>query len=175
MSVAVASPHQTRSGIPGWVLALLIVSLAANFLVIGFVSTAVWRFHRQGPPPSVWVPPNLLGYVSTLPGERYKEMRELSAQERRDIRPARRELRAARNEVNAAIVAVPFDRQRFDAAQARLVAAENGARIAMQALYTQIATHLTDQERLNYAKWRERRRLPANSFLDEPERPSPAN
>jgi uncharacterized membrane protein len=158
---------------PRGVLALLVVSLAANLLVVGLVGGAAWRF-RHGPPPHLadTVAPNLLGYASTLKPERRKQLWDSTAEERRNIRPFRRDLRAARNGVVEAITAEPFDRQRFETAQRNLVEVETAARRAAQALYVQMAVAMTAEERRAFAEWRERRRPPGHNLLDEPDQPA---
>lgn len=153
-----------RERTPGWLLVLLFVSLAANLLVVGSVGTAMWRF-RQGPPPGVL--PNLLGYASSLKGERYVAVREATAPLRHKLRPIRQELRAARNEVTAAITAEPFDQAAFEAAQKRLVEKESQVRHATIALYAEIVKSLTPEERRAYGWWREHRRPPPTGILED--------
>src|SRR5690349_1236402 len=144
-----ADNASTRSGrgAPRWLLVVLFGSLALNLLVIGSLAGAAWR-HRGPPRPLASVViPNLLGYASTLPGERRKQLEQLTRDERSHIRPFRREVRAAREETIKALVAQPFDRERFVAAQARQAEAENRARAAVQDLYVKIADNLTPEER----------------------------
>src|SRR6478752_223585 len=122
----------SRRGMPRWLLVVLFGSLALNLLVVGSLAGAAWR-HRGPPRPLASVViPNLLGYASTLPGERRKQLEQLTRDERSHIRPFRREVRAAREETIKALIAQPFDRERFVAAQARQAEAENRARAAVQ-------------------------------------------
>jgi uncharacterized membrane protein len=153
---------------PRWMLAALFVSLALNLLVVGSLAGAVWR-HRGPPPMASVVIPNLYGYASTLVLERRKQLEQLTRDERNHIRPFRREVRAAREEAIKALVAQPFDRDRFVAAQARQAEAENRARSAVQDLYVKIADSLTPDERRAFPLWREHRRAPVRNFLDEPD------
>jgi uncharacterized membrane protein len=153
---------------PRWMLAALFVSLALNLLVVGSLAGAVWRF-RAPPPWASAVTPNLLGYASTLPAERHKHLWEQIREERGHIRPFRREVRAAREETVKALVAEPFDRGQFLAAQARQAEAENRARTAVQNLYAKIADSLTPEERHAFSRWREHRRGPVRNLLDEPD------
>jgi uncharacterized membrane protein len=154
---------------PRWLLVALVVSLALNLVVVGSVAGAVWRFRA----PPHWaggaVTPNLLGYASTLPAPRRKELWDATAEERRLIRPFRREVRVARDETIKALIAEPFERQRFLAAQARQAEAENRARQAVQTLYVKIADGLTPEERRAFPRWREHRRHPSHNLLDEPD------
>jgi uncharacterized membrane protein len=124
---------------------------------------------RVPPPWAHAVAPNLLGYASTLPAERRKELWEQSAKELQHIRPYRRDVRNARQETIKALTAEPFDRQQFVAAQARQLEAENRAREAVQGLYVTIAESLTAEERRGFPTWRAHRRPGVYNLLDEPE------
>jgi uncharacterized membrane protein len=153
---------------PRWLLVALLASLALNLIVVGSVAGAMWRF-RKAPPWASAVTPNLLGYASALPAERRKRLWEDTTEERRHIRPFRREVRTAREETIKALLAEPFEKQRFVAAQARQAEAENRARQAVQDLYVKIADSLTPEERHAFPNWRERRRHPGHNLLDEPD------
>jgi uncharacterized membrane protein len=151
---------------PRWVLVALFASLALNLIIVGLVAGAVWRF-RTPPPWASAVTPNLLGYASTLPAERRKQLWDGTREERGHIRPFRREVRAAREETVKALIAEPFEREQFLAAQARQAEAENRARTAVQDLYVKIADGLTPEERHAFPRWREHRRPPGHNLLDE--------
>jgi uncharacterized membrane protein len=152
---------------PRWVLGLLFLSLALNLVIVGSVLGAVWRF--KGPPPWANVVPNLLGYASTFQAERRKQIWEQTVEERRHMRPFRREVRTAREETIKALLAEPFEKQRFLDAQARQAEAENHARAAAQDLFAKVAESLTPEERRAFALWRDHRRPPGQNLLDEPE------
>src|SRR5262247_2434540 len=145
MSDATISVGQAARQAPRWMLVLLLASLAVNFLIIGLTAGAMWRL--RGPPPLAGVTPNLLGYASTLPSERRKALWDQTEAERKFLRPFRREVRAAREETIKALIAEPFDRERFLAAQARQGETEHQARGAVQNLYAKIASGLTLDER----------------------------
>jgi uncharacterized membrane protein len=151
-----------------WLPALLVVSLALNFIVLGSIAGAMWRshgshHHRHG------VTPNLLGFASTLSADRRKVLWENTAEQRRQVRPFRREVRVAREETLRALTAEPFDRQAFLTAQERQAEAENRARGAVHALYAELASRLTAEERKEFRRWREKRRPPGQNLLDEPD------
>jgi uncharacterized membrane protein len=152
---------------PRWLVTALFASLAINLVVGGSLIGAVWRAHV--PPPALSIIPNLLGYASTLPIKRRNELWDVTAGERGHVRPFRREVRAAREETVKALIAEPFDRAKFLATQARQAEAENRARDAAQELYVKIADHLTPEERRNFPRWREHRRVPSHNVLDEPD------
>jgi uncharacterized membrane protein len=147
----------------------LVASLALNLLIVGSVAGAVWRFSK----PPAWagtITPNLLGYASTLPSQRRKELWAATVEERRLVRPYRREVRAAREETIKTLIAEPFERQRFLAAQIRQAEVEGRAREAVRNLYVKLAEQLTREERRAFPRWREHRRPPGHNLLDEPDR-----
>jgi uncharacterized membrane protein len=143
----------------------LIVSLALNLVIIGTVAGALWR-HPAHPRTII---PNLLGFTNTLPIERRKELWEITADARRELRPFRREVRLAREEILKALVADPFDKDKFAAAQQRLDEAETRARPAVHKLYATLASHLRPDERLGFKRWRDHLRPPGSNLLDEPD------
>src|SRR5262245_35971183 len=168
MTEASSSQARVAPRAPRWLLLALFASLAVNLVILGSVAGAMWRHH--GPPASAGVViPNLLGYASTFPPERRKQIWELTRDERSRMRPFRRDVRAAREETIKALATEPFDRQQFLAAQKRQAEAENRARAAVQDLYVKIAEGLTAEERRAFAHWREHRRAPIRNLLDEPD------
>jgi uncharacterized membrane protein len=170
MSDAAASWSRPAAGATSRrMLVALVVSLALNLIVIGLVAGAAWRFHGMH-----WagrgVTPNLLGYASTLPTDRRKALWNSTAEKRQHMRPLRRDLRNAREEAIKALTAEPFDKQRFMAAQTRLLQANQQAREAVYALYAEIATQMTPEERRTFIHWRaEQRPWQHRNLLDEPD------
>lgn len=154
---------------PRWLLTGLLVSLAANLIVGGYLGAAVWRARTPPPVEAKSIIPNLLGYASTLPPQRFKELWHITSEQRGQIRPFRRDVRAAREETIKALVAEPFDRQKFADAQARQAEAESRARASAQDLYVKIADALTAEERHAFPRWRDHRRPPGRNLLDEPD------
>ena len=154
---------------PRWLLTALLVSLAINLVVGGYLGAAVWRARTPPPVEANSVIPNLLGYASTLPSQRFKELWHITSEQRGQMRPFRRAVRTAREETIKALVAEPFDRERFADAQARQAEAENRARAAVQDLYVKIADGLTPEERHAFPRWREHRRPRSLNLLDEPD------
>jgi uncharacterized membrane protein len=172
MSDAAMALGQAVRRAPRWMLLLLIASLAVNFLILGLAAGAMWKF--RGPPPLAGVTPNLLGYASTLPSDRRKALWDGTEAERQHLRPFRRDVRTAREETIKALVAEPFDREKFIAAQDKQSEAEQRARQAVQGLFAKIAAGLTPEERRAFPRWREHRRPPGQNLLDEPDRPAQA-
>ena len=170
MSDATMAAARSGRQAPRWMLVVLIASLGVNFLVIGLTVGAVWRF--RGPPPLAGITPNLLGYASSLPGERRKMLWHETETERLHLRPFRREVRAAREDTLKALVEEPFDQEKFLSAQKRQGDAEERARAAVRALYAKIASGLTAQERRAFPRWRDQLRPPGSNLLDEPDQPA---
>jgi uncharacterized membrane protein len=148
----------------------LVASLALNLVIAGAAAGFIWRHSgKVSDVQAARLPPNVLSYTSMLPVARQKELAERAEGQRQSVRPLRRQLREAREEVVAALVAEPFDRERVQAAQARLLVADQKAREAVHQLYTEIAANMTAEERRGFAEWRQKRRKMRN-LLDEPDK-----
>jgi len=153
-----------------WLVMALVLSLAVNMVLIGTAGGFLLRHSGDlaGPGAAPLIP-NLLGYASTLPEERRKDLWTRTESERVGVRALRRALREAREEFHQALAAEPFDPQRFAAAQDRLLEADRKAREKVHRLYAEIAANLTAAERREFLPWREKQRLRKN-LLDEPDR-----
>lgn len=154
----------TAARAPRWMVTAFVASLALNLVVVGLIGGAAMRR-----PVAQGVTPNLLGFASTLPAERRKELWQRTVEERRLLRPLRREVRAAREAALGALVMEPFDRQRYLAAQTHQAQAEERARPAVHTLYAVLAEQLTAEERRDFRRWRDRLRPPGHNLLDEPD------
>ncbi len=105
-----------------------------------------------------------------LPPERRKELSARTEEQRQIVRPLRRQLREAREECVKALVAEPFDSERFHAAQSRLLVADQKAREAVHQLYAaDRRQHDTSRSVTGSADWRQNRR-PMRNLLDEPDK-----
>jgi uncharacterized membrane protein len=169
MTAAVTSISRHYAA-PRWMVVALMASLAVNVIIVSAAVTTVWR-HRLhveavGSP---HLAPNLLNYASTLPAVRRDELWTRTEEERRLVRPLRRELREAREASLKVMVAEPFDEQQYQAAQARLLVADQKAREAVFKLYREIAAGMSSEERQGFLRWREKRR-PMQNLLDEPDK-----
>lgn len=154
-----------------WVMPVLVGSLALNLVVIGAIGSLLWRNHSELTTQlSRRVVPSVVGYAVTMPPERVSELERLTKDEWQQVRPLRRDLMEARAESMKALTAEPFDKERFLAAQARLVAADQASRQAAFKLHTAISVNLTPEERRGFLRWRGSQRLPQNP-LDVPETP----
>ena len=139
----------------GRLKALLIGSLALNLLVAGMVAGAFWR----GSPAAILNATgaggaNLVGYVATLPSERRRDLMSKGQGLRKDMMPLRHDIREARRIVLQTLVAEPFDSQRFNEAQARLLDAEVRQRTALRQVVGDLAAGMTPDERRSFLRWR---------------------
>jgi uncharacterized membrane protein len=167
MTAVMSNP---RLSAPRWLVLALVASLAVNLVIVAATATSLWRHRLQLEPAGApHLAPNLLGYASTLPPDRRKQLWALTEEQRAIVRPQRRALRAARDDSLKVLVNEPFDSQSFHAAQERLLVADRAAREAVYKLYLQIAANLTKEERQGFLRWRENRR-PMQNLLDEPDK-----
>jgi uncharacterized membrane protein len=138
---------------PRWRLALL-ASAALNLVFIGGLISAFLRHGGPGGFAPQQMPNNIGAYVGTLPSERGRTLWQKTAEKRRAMQPLRQEVRMARRDALVALTAEPFERERFIAAQTRLIEAEHRQRLAQRDLVVEIAGSLTAEERRAYIRWR---------------------
>ena len=131
----------------------LIASLALNLLFVGTIGGSIWAFRRHAAWSTSGVNSHLLGFTSTLPAERKFAVWQATREDRRALRPLRKEVRAARAEARQVLLAQPFDKQKFSAAQMRVLDAEVAARRAAHQLFIGVAAVLSPQEREAFARW----------------------
>lgn len=132
----------------------LIASLALNLLFVGTIGGSLWAFRHHAPWAMSGVNAHLLGFSATLPADRKYAVWQATREERRALRPLRKEVRTARAEARQALLAQPFDKQKFSAAQARVLEAEVTARRAAHQLFIAVADVLSPEERAAFARWR---------------------
>jgi uncharacterized membrane protein len=163
MSATSAAPVPTRR-MPRWLLAILVVSLLVNGLIAGAVAGRKWGSEAHTPWPGSSVNAHLVGYAVTLPGERRREIWRATETLRNEMRPTRKLMQDARERAREALVANPFDPQRFATAQKELFDAEQSTRLATLKLIQAIAEKLTPQERAAFADWENKDRQRRRSF-----------
>jgi uncharacterized membrane protein len=156
---------------PRWIKVALVASLALNLLILGTIGGKILAFRDSGAglaPAVRGSGPHLLGFTRTLPYERRFEIWKVTRKELRALRPLRKEVRRVRAQARAALVAEPFDKQRFTDAQLRVFEAETAFRREAQVLFVAIAGALTSGERTAFAKWQPLRRADraATAFSD---------
>jgi uncharacterized membrane protein len=145
-------------------MAVLVVSLLLNGLVLGAMAVRWWSL-RSGPP---WLGSSdnahLFGLAVTLPESRHRELRGAVAGEREVMRPLRQKRWQARDEVRDALIANPFDAQRFAAAQKRLFEIEQQTRLGTLKVIEEIVQRLTPEERAALAQWENQDRVRRREF-----------
>ena len=167
MTTAATGP--VKRAAPRWMVIALFTSLALNLIVAGATAGFVWRHGGAVPGAAPYLPASLLGYASTLTPARQEELYARTQEQRQNVRPLRRQLREAREESMQVLVADPFDKDRFQAAQSRVLIADQKAREAVHLLFTEIAANMTPLERRGFVEWRQKRR-PGRNPLDEPDK-----
>ncbi len=163
MSDPSAAAGRTRRT-PRWLLAILVVSLLLNGLIVGAFAARRWALEGHTPWPGSSVNAHLVGYAVTLPGERRREIWRSTEALRAEMRPTRKAMQEARERAREALVATPFDPQRFATAQKELFDAEQTTRLATLKLIQSIAEQLTPQERAAFADWETKDRHRRRSF-----------
>lgn len=150
---------------PRWLIAILAVSLLLNGLVLGAVGARLWSV-RHGAPPWLGASDNthLFGLAVTLPPERYREIRTMVEEERAAMRPLREKRASAREELSRALIATPFDLQRFAEAQKRLFDAEQETRLGTLKVVAAMMQRLTPDERAALAQWENNDRTKRREF-----------
>ena len=168
MAAVVTGIGSTRA--PRWVVVTFVGSLALNLAVIGAIASSLWREKVGSEGPATGrVSRTVVGYASTLPAERVKELKKLAEEQWRQAELQRRALQKARTEAVNALTAEPFDRQRFLEAQSLLHAADLKYREATTRLNSAIGLNFTPDERRGFLRWREQQKPPQNP-LDVPEK-----
>jgi uncharacterized membrane protein len=163
MAVADQKPLPAPSRWPRWPKVLLIASLALNVLVVGAIAGA---WFKGGPGMGRGGGVNIFGYLSSLSSERRAAILKASSDLREQARPLRQVVRQAQRERAAALLAEPFDRQRYINAQTRQIEAETKLRLLARDITAEAAAAMSLDERKAYLRWRDSRRGPASDEAD---------
>lgn len=161
------APAPVTTRLPRWAKFALIASIALNVLVFGAVAGA---FMRGGPDGPAARGSNILGYIATMPQEKRQKLFATTRDLRSQIRPLRQAAREAARERVAALVAEPFDKQRYLAAQTKQIEAESRLRLMLRDLVAEAAATMSQDERRAFARWRTPRHMPMSEDdgLDPP-------
>lgn len=165
MSEQVTAPPPTKRS-SRWLKLALILSLAVNVLVFGAIAGAWWR-GGAGP----WGgrgAGNIVGYMASLPPDRRAELMQRSKGLREQSRALRQAARQAARDRADALLAEPFDKQRFMDAQTRQIEAEQRLRLAVRDVIAEAASNMTAAERRAFLNWRDRRGGPPPDTDDAP-------
>ena len=155
--VSHAEPRPVDRRMPRWAKFALVGSLALNVLFIGAMIGAVLR----GPHASAGRGSNnIIAYVATLPVEERQKLMAQMKDMRQQVRPLRQAAREAARERAASLVAEPFDKQSYLAAQTRQIEAETKLRLLMRDLVADAAASMTGEQRKAFVRWRGPRQMP---------------
>ncbi len=156
----------------GWLLLLLLVSLAFNFLILGAVGAMVarhyldrkaWGIHDMHKMDDRWKRHAALGrpgrmlrasrkLMRELPEERRKALSDLVRKHGRAIRQAYAKVGEARARLAEILATEPFDGQAYAEAMQALRKADTAARMKVLDLADTFLRALTPQERRRYAE-----------------------
>ena len=111
-------PPATRS--PRWMRIALIVSVALNMLILGFVGGAAWNFGRHG-----WRDhggQRIERFIAMQPAAAQDAIRSSWQRAREKRRELRNRMRESRRKMTQILTADPFDRSAYDAERAQALA-----------------------------------------------------
>ena len=141
---------------PRYLYPALIVSLALNLLVGGFLATAFWHHrHEPGPPPPR--DRGFMGFVNQLPPDRREAIRKQVITARESTKALRENVRSTWLAANALLTAEPFDKAKFAAALAEVREAEDRFKVAIYGTVADTAAELNPEERKLLQEWRAKR------------------
>lgn len=161
---AVTAPPPTKPT-SRWLKLALVLSLALNVLFFGAVAGAWWR---GGPGPfGGRGAGNIVSFMASLPPERRAELMQRSKGLREQSRALRQAARQAARDRADALLAEPFDKQRFFDAQTRQIEAEQRLRLAVRDVMAEAAANMSAKERKAFLNWRDHRGGPAGDGLED--------
>jgi uncharacterized membrane protein len=142
-----------------WQQVVLVLSLSLNLLIAGAILGAVGFHWRGGERPGQMRPGPALAlmgpvgkFAATLAPERRAELRDVMALHQAGAAEFNKAMTPARRDVAEAVLAMPFDPTRFEAALKRIYESEVAARTANIAASSAFVEHLTDRERAAFLK-----------------------
>ena len=159
MSASTTYESPRSEGPARWQQILLVLSLSINLLIAGAILGAV-GFHWRGgerpgqmrPGPAMAMMGPVGKFAATLAPERRAELRDVLALHQAGAGEFNKAMMPARRDVAEAILAVPFDPKRFEAALKHIYESEAAARTAGIAASGAFVEHLTDNERAAFLK-----------------------
>lgn len=135
---------------PRWMWLLLVVSLAANLLIIGIVSGSLWAIRHGG----FWDAPLMLErthrFMSHLPGERRERIQTIFSEHKEGLKPLWRDLRESRRTIGQLIEKGSYSQEEFNAALDDLFLKEMQARQAAKPMITAMISELEPNEREHF-------------------------
>jgi uncharacterized membrane protein len=154
--MTIESP-ETKGRPQRWLYPLLMVSLAANLLIVGAVAGGLWRFRHHGFM-GMAAQHGLMGFVRQLPSDRQAAVGKDLGLEKEKLRPIRQEMREAWSATNAAIGAEPFDKDKLKASAAKSAEANARMQAAIANTIVELADKLTPNERKLLQAWHDKQK-----------------
>ncbi len=136
----------------------LMASLALNVLIIGVAAGSLLIGHHHGWHGHGFRGAGLSGFARTLPPDRGEVIRQKLESDRAVLDPLRKEEHEAREAARSVLMTEPFDVEKFKAALARAVDADEKEKRARMNLFAETAATLTPEERHQLHEWFEKRR-----------------
>lgn len=146
------------SGLSGLMKTIVVVSLAANLLVVGFLATA---WHRHGG--KHWrgggIERSLMHFAHReLPRDKRRALRDRWHTERDAFKPVFQGMHAARKDVSAVLQAETYDRAALEAALAKLWEKRAAMRESASKTFVDLVEMLSDDEKKAFGKFIEKDR-----------------
>jgi uncharacterized membrane protein len=134
-----------------WLVAGLAVSLALNFLIIGFIAGHPGDGPRHEPPGTEF---SLKDMGEALSPESQKILRETMREQRKELRPIFKERRQSRRAAGEILKADELDVDALKEAFARMRDADMALQAKIQNALADVAAQLPLEERAKMADWR---------------------
>jgi uncharacterized membrane protein len=133
--------------------AVLIASLALNFLIIGAVGGWMYKWHRHGGP---WhghggIERQLFKFARELPRQRRYELRKMFRNRWKEMRPKPDHFRDVRDSAVAALLAEPYDKQNLTDALEMSRIKRGQLMDGFSGLFVEMVDQLTVDERKAFA------------------------
>src|SRR5262245_37214551 len=132
----------------------LVASLAVNILTLSLIATSLWEWRMAAAAWPSRFPTQLAEFSRTLPTEKAGALRAIGQDAEPVSKAARGEAKQVRQELATLFRADQFDKERFTAAQGRLVEEEFKARRAQMRLIADVSDKMSSEERRAFLKWR---------------------
>lgn len=156
--MSVEQPPIVRTRAPRWMIVTLIISLAANLIVVGGALGVMWHFKRIHPYKDAGMPPYFGVFVSRLPKEKRDRIKALLRAQHARIDPLRKEARQARNAAIAEIGNEPLDLEKFNTLYQTYNETRHRLRQTRADVMPEILRLLTLEERKELLRMRKYRR-----------------
>ena len=133
-----------------WLIGLLVVSVAVNLALVGFLAGRMSSGFR--PPIGMEMAIGIPRLLRELPDDRRQEILSASSFDRRQLRPALRAVRTAQQDIDKALVVEPFDPTELEQAFERFRETLDQTQLQSHRSMIEVVSKLTAEERSLLAK-----------------------